>query len=401
MLAAYWAMLGSAVASVFSIAVSQSLLGISIAAILASGEKPRLPVWWPAVAAFLGLTLISWLASGDLKAGLPQIRKLYVWASLIVVVTVMRSERDIRRLVIAWWAIGVLAALRGCWQFWQKWHTAQLAGDDFYRSYVGARITGFMSHWMTFSGQMLIVFALAGALVLLSATSRRWRMGMAAGLCIIAAAIVLGMTRGIWLATGAVAVYLLWTWKRWTVAIVPLMGLALFVAGPAGVKERMTSLVKPRGQLDSNQHRIVTWRTGMEMVKAHPLLGLGPENVGRKFQQYVPADIPRPLPEGWYGHLHNIYLHYSAERGIPAMLCLLWAFAWALWDWTRKLRGSAEGRWALHGGIALVAGILITGLFEHNLGDSEILLMTLAALGAVSAMAREAHGDEPKLVTRS
>jgi O-antigen ligase len=400
MQAAYWAMLGSAVASVFSIAVSQSLLGIAIAAILASGEKPRLPAWWPAVAAFLGLTIVSWLASGDLKAGLPQIRKLYVWASLIVVVTVMRSERDLRKLVLSWWAIGVLAALRGCWQFWQKWNAAQLAGEDFYRSYVGARITGFMSHWMTFSGQMLIVFALAAALLLLAAAPRKLRWGLAAGLSVIAAAILLGMTRGIWIATGAAAVFLLWIWKKWTIPLVPLMALALFVAGPAGVKERMTSLVKPRGQLDSNQHRIVTWRTGVQMVKAHPLLGLGPENVGRKFNDYVPSDIPRPLPEGWYGHLHNIYLHYAAERGIPAMLCLLWAFAWALRDWTRKLKGRPEGRWVLHGGVALVAGILITGLFEHNLGDSEILLMTLAALGAVSGVAKETNVHEPQLDSR-
>jgi hypothetical protein len=82
------------------------------------------------------------------------------------------------------------------------------------------------------------------------------------------------------------------------------------------------------------------------------------------------------------------------------MLCLLWAFAWALRDWTRKLKGRPEGRWVLHGGVALVAGILITGLFEHNLGDSEILLMTLAALGAVSGVAKETNVHEPQLDSR-
>jgi len=30
----------------------------------------------------------------------------------------------------------------------------------------------------------------------------------------------------------------------------------------------------------------------------------------------VPADVRRPLPDGWYGHLHNIYLQFAAERGI-------------------------------------------------------------------------------------
>ena len=78
------------------------------------------------------------------------------------------------------------------------------------------------------------------------------------------------------------------------------------------------------GKVDSNQHRIVTWRTGLEMIRAHPWFGLGPEEVKLQFNSYVPADIPRPLPEGWYGHLHNIYLQYAAERGIPTMLLMLW-----------------------------------------------------------------------------
>ena len=60
------------------------------------------------------------------------------------------------------------------------------------------------------------------------------------------------------------------------------------------------------------------------MIRAHPWFGLGPEEVKLQFNSYVPPDIPRPLPEGWYGHLHNIYLQYAAERGIPTMLLMLW-----------------------------------------------------------------------------
>ena len=54
------------------------------------------------------------------------------------------------------------------------------------------------------------------------------------------------------------------------------------------------------------------------MIRAHPILGLGPEQVGKVFLAYVPPDILSPLPKGWYGHLHNIYLQFAAERGLPA-----------------------------------------------------------------------------------
>ena len=75
------------------------------------------------------------------------------------------------------------------------------------------------------------------------------------------------------------------------------------------------------------------------MIRAHPWFGMGPEEVKLQFNNYVPADIPRPLPEGWYGHLHNIYLQYAAERGIPTMLLMLWMLGQILYDCLRRACG--------------------------------------------------------------
>ena len=88
---------------------------------------------------------------------------------------------------------------------------------------------------------------------------------------------------------------------------------------PMGVGDRMVSVYHPAGDLDSNQFRVVCRRAGWEMIKAHPWFGLGPEQVKAQFLQYIPADIARPLPTGAYMHLHNVYLQYAAERGVPAL----------------------------------------------------------------------------------
>jgi putative inorganic carbon (HCO3(-)) transporter len=148
------------------------------------------------------------------------------------------------------------------------------------------------------------------------------------------------------------------------------------------------------GKKDSNEHRIVTWRTGLEMIRAHPLLGLGPEVMKdpAQFDHYVPADIPRPLPEGWYGHLHNIYIQYAAERGIPTMLAMMWLIGKVLWDFASALRGklaSTEARFVLHGAISVILAVLAEGLLEYNLGDSEVLTLFLAMI-AFGYVAREA-----------
>ena len=88
--------------------------------------------------------------------------------------------------------------------------------------------------------------------------------------------------------------------------------------------------------------------TEPRIIEAHPLLGLGPEQVKMEvnphFKDYFPAGTPWPLPEGWYGHLHNIYLQYAAERGIPALLILLWMLIMMLTDFWKALRRLPPGR---------------------------------------------------------
>ena len=136
--------------------------------------------------------------------------------------------------------------------------------------------------------------------------------------------------------------------------------------------------------MDSNDFRMVTWRTGLRMIERHPWLGLGPEMPRIQFDEYVPADIPRPLPVGSYIHLHNIYLHYAAERGIPTLLVFLWLMGRILRDFWRGLRtlppGRDDRRFLLHGGIAVVIATLLDGVTNVNLGDSEVLTMFLVVI---------------------
>ena len=127
------------------------------------------------------------------------------------------------------------------------------------------------------------------------------------------------------------------------------------------------------------------------MVKRHPWLGLGPEEIRPSFESYVPPGIPRPLPPGWYGHLHNIYLQYAAERGIPALCFLLWTIGKMVTDFARALRAgsvSPQHRYILHGAIAVIVAVLAAGFFEYNLGDSEVLTMFLAVTTAAYATIR-------------
>jgi len=375
----------SAVSVLFSIAVSQILLALALVSLLLSGEKLRLPRIWLPLALFIAGTLISLAFSPDPYNGLPQVRKIFVFVILLAVFCALRDLKWIRRLYLCWIAGGALVAVRGLVQFAAKMQQAQATGQNFYEFYVAERITGFMSHWMTFGGQqMFVLLALGSFLFFAPKAGRRatWLWLLCAA--VLSLALLLGFTRSIWLATGGAGMYLLWYWRRWLVAAAPVVMLVAVLATPS-VRTRFVSIFKAKKEVDSNQHRIITWRTGLRMIEAHPLLGLGPEEVKARFNEFIPPDVPRPLPSGWYGHLHNIYLHYAAERGIPTLLALMWMIGVILLDFVRKLRklppGPGEGRFILHTGVAVVIATLIAGFFELNLGDSEVLTMFLVVTG--------------------
>lgn len=382
--AARWLAFASAVAIVFSIAVSQIFLALALAALLLSGEKLRLPRIWLPLGLFMLGTLISLAFSGDPVAGLPQVRKFYVFSELLVVYSALRDSRMIRWLFLTWAGFASITAIRGFVQFANKIQEAHRLGRDFYTYYVSERITGFMSHWNTFAAQEMFALLMLAAFLFFAPGARRrtWIWILCAALMSFAA--FLGMTRAVWIGIAVGGVYLLWFWKRWFVAAIPVVLVLAFLLSPHGIRERFTSLVRPQKDVDSNQFRVVTARTGLVMIARHPFLGLGPEGVKLHFDDYVPADIPRPLPTGWYGHLHSIYLHYAAERGIPTALMLMWMLGLILYDFLRGLRslppGRSDRRFLLHGGVAVLLATLAEGFFELNLGDSEVLTMFLVVV---------------------
>lgn len=396
--AAFLLAFAAAVSVVVSIAVSQILLALALAALLFSKTPLRLPPIWLPLTVFVAGTLAALAASEDPAAGLPQIRKLYVLVLLLVVFSAFRSLNHARALVLAWSAAAALSAALGLVQFAQKFAEASRLGGGFYEHYIAERITGFMSHWMTFGGQLMLIVTLLAAFLLFSRPGRRGTRWLALGaLAVIAAAVVLNMTRSIWLASAAAGLYLLWFWRRPLVLAAPVLAVALLWLGPESVRTRLVSIYRPRQEVDSNLHRIVCWRTGWRMVQAHPWLGLGPEMVRLRFTHYLPADAPQPLPEGWYGHLHNIYLHYAAERGIPTAMALVWLLVQMLWDFLRAVRrlppGPSDAKFLLHGAAAAVLAVSVSGLFELNLGDSEVLMLFLAiAACGYLAVEKAPHG---------
>jgi hypothetical protein len=76
----------------------------------------------------------------------------------VLVYSTVRKVAEIRAITLLWAAVATLSALRSLVQFWQKYQESQALHRNFYDFYIAQRITGFMSHWMTFGAEEMIVF---------------------------------------------------------------------------------------------------------------------------------------------------------------------------------------------------------------------------------------------------
>lgn len=393
----------SCVAVVFSIAASQILLVSASAALLFSRTPWRFPSrWrWP-LAAFIAWTLLSLAFSEAPAAGLPQVKKLLLWSVIAVAASGFRNARQIDWTFRAVLMAGSVAAIYGLVKFVSDYWQITRQGLPFYENYITHQITGFMSHWMTYSGQLMLILTGLAAVILADARERHTRRAAWAwlGFLIVAAALLAAFTRGAWLGALAGFTYLVYSYRKWLVLLIPVGLAALYLAAPEALRKREQSIVDP--QTDTSiQSRFLMARAGLAMIADNPLFGVGPERVGPEFERYQPAQST--LPPAWYGHLHNTYFQFAAERGLPGLLFFLWLIFEILRDIARltKIRSprvATLARTAVAGTLAM----LVLGLFEYNFGDSEVLMLYLFLVSLpMAAEEFEANGalDGGKLVS--
>jgi O-antigen ligase len=128
--------------------------------------------------------------------------------------------------------------------------------------------------------------------------------------------------------------------------------------------------------------RVPLMKLASEMISAHPLLGLGVNNVGVDIPEYA-----GPQFDGqWLYTVHNKYLLVWAEAGIGALLAFVWFLVVTLRRGLRSARSSDRTLAPLAVGLAAgIAGQLIhfgVDLFQSK-PDVEGLWLAAGLLAAI------------------
>ncbi len=356
--------------SVFGLALSNCLLGINLLfSLFAGGPTAGWARWrtaWSrarplslALLAYLALFGLSILLSEDLRASLRALSVPFNLLPLPLAVILVRGERQVRRLVDGMIVVGTASGLLGLAQF--------LVGYGG----LGQRIRASFSHYMTFSGVLLVADLLLLAQLATGRGTRSWKDGWRwVALAVINAALLGSYTRSAWVGVAVAATLLvLLRSPKWLLAY-PVIAAVFLLVAPQSVLDRMVSIADLENP--SNIDRISMAEAGAAMIAEHPWTGLGPNVVQEVYPRYrVPTAVRDHVP-----HLHNTFLQIAAERGLPelgAYLALMLVAAWTAWRRFLDEGGFAGPRADLLVGMVLaLVAFNVAGLFEDNWGDTEV-----------------------------
>jgi len=397
-----WCLLLALAASLVSVFLSGLFLGCASLAWAWQCLSQRrlslsLPGYFPFVLGFVLAAVIAIIGSENLIESARYGKKFVHFFAIALVFTYFDRQLVTRTAKVIFVMAGMSAAV-GVFQYFAL-HKVELLD----------RVTGLMSHWMTFAGQLMIVSVLLAAYVIsvfppritlrrLNVPARGEHWLWVALLILVLFALLLTMTRSAWLGAilGLILVASIRNY-RLVLAAVLIVGV-IWLALPGRFNERIKSSFDPSDT--TNRVRVELLRTGANVIRSHPYTGIGPRMVSRTFSRYR---VTQEFPDWAYQHLHNNAVQIAAEMGFLGLAAWLGIWVKLGSDHVRFLRRARKaGDRSL---MALSAGALgslvaffAAGMFEYNFGDSEILFLLLFAVTAPYICARSA-GQEGDRVT--
>jgi O-antigen ligase len=334
--------------------------------------RPGWPPFFPALAAYAGITLLASAFSFDPLESVIDSKQLLLFLLVPAVYDIARGSRA-TTVVDVIVTVGAASAAFGIVQY------GMLHYDN-----LGQRPQGALTHYMTYSGVLMLVLCAVVARLVFGTRDRVWPALVMPALVV---ALSLTFTRSAWVGA-CVAVGLLFVLKdfRFT-AILPVLVAVLFAVAPDRVTSRMLSVFDL--QDPTNRDRVAMLATGVAMIRADPLTGVGPNMVPRVYAEYRDANAVEVVNP----HLHNVPMQIAAERGLPALLIWLAFIGQTIAHLFRQFRDSVGSSLAVHRtlaatGMAALAAMLAAGLFEYNFGDSEFLMLLLVLITLPFSAAR-------------
>jgi O-antigen ligase len=389
--AAYYALLAFVALLPFSIFGSELLLTITgvlwLALLVRGHERVAVPhMFWP-LAAYAAATLVAAAFSVAPRESFIDCKQLLLFLIVPIAYRLLPGRRAVMAVDVII-TVGAISAVIGIVQF-------GILNFD----HLGQRPRGSLGMYMTYSGQLMLIACTAAARILFRKDDRIWASLVMPAL-IVALAATLSRNAWVGACAGIGLLFLIRDFRF--VALVPVAAAIFIAVAPSTLTDRAYAMfqlkklrhssVTTEASVESNRDRLAMVRSGLHIVRDHPLIGVGPDMVPQVYPQYRDPDAVNQRA----AHLHNVPLQIAAERGIPALAMWLWFVFTLIRDFVRSRTTTSAPSLAMTA-LASVVAMLAAGMFEYNFGDSEFLMLFLVIVTLPYAADRPAPAAPQRL----
>lgn len=324
------------------------------------------------------VALSSWLAPPPVD---PSVWREALWFSILAIATA-RAALDARVRTAAVTAlVATLAVLL----------TAALGPRSNPETFGRFLYYPAMEQWGAYPEIGMLACIGAGAMMAVALAARRWPLRIAAAILTMFFMMILVViqSRGAIVALAGLAAWLVVIAAiKWRERIV-VFALVAAVVVTGALAWRYVDIARLKSQYGEDAavyavaERASHWAAAREMVRNHPLIGVGPGRFAREFANYR-RDTTQPMK-----HAHNMVLNIAAETGLLALtpFLLIWGRLLIGSVLVRPVGHAAVVTFAIHG---MVAAFFIRNLTDHFLTNVHSSLRTSLLVAILLGLAEAA-----------
>lgn len=243
------------------------------------------------------------------------------------------------------------------------------------------KLLGFFLHHIPAGGFFSILAVLSASFFLFWRTSIRIKIIIGILFFILLSGTLLTLSRTYFISL-IITIPLILLRKSLKVTTLSVIALLLFISitmiySPS-IKDRALSIFDLKNN-PSNIERLYLWKVAIDMIKDHPVTGIGFKQWREKVSEYSSKySSAWKFTSASLYHAHNVYLHVAAETGLVGLFFFLsfWLYLLYLTFHTAYIYSNDSFIRALNLGTSYaLINLLIGGLFEENFGTHSIIFL--------------------------
>jgi putative inorganic carbon (HCO3(-)) transporter len=313
-----------------------------------------------------------------------------------VIVEELKDQKQIKKIVFSIGAGLILASVDEIWQV--------ATGRDFIRGYATIVNIGLVRATASFKDSNTLGIYLSAIAPLIFGLTLYYFKGVRKIALVLVSllaltGIALTYSRPTLLAT-YVAIFFLGLARRskFLVAILIIFTLVSPFLLPKSVKDWAKVVDYNPIRFMCNDDRIAVYLNSLNMIKDHPIIGLGANTYMKNYRKYKESPEYRNIVTLDYMYAHNNFLHMAAEIGLVGLgifIYLLYKLFRGCANIYRRLDGHFLKVVLLSLSACLIA-FLINGFTESSLYSSRVAIIFWYITGLSLALDKFAHADRSR-----